>query len=171
MTADRSNSFTGLSYEDKLEHIIEHIILNLIAPTENCSTAETYSAIRQCVKVFLRVHDFEIPSDAVIDEIARELVEWHAPRPDEEGYDAAAATPEQRLMIANRRRADAVWAERQREYAAKREETAGEDRLKHVREDAERRRQRGDHEGAAFLEQWIARQTAKGASAMTRGRA
>jgi hypothetical protein len=72
-----------------------------------------------------------------------------------------AATPEQRLMIANRRRDEVEWAERQREYAAKREEAARQDKFQRVREDAERRRAHGDHEGAAFLEQWIERQTAK----------
>jgi hypothetical protein len=159
----------GLSYEGKLEHIIEQIVLSVIAP-DTASADDFRPMVREFCKVVLRFNELEPASDASIEEIVGEMIEWHAPRPDEEGYEAAA-TPEQRLMTANRRRDEAEWAERQREYAAKREETARQDKFQRVREDAERRRQRGDHEGAAFLEQWIARQTAKGASAMTRGRA
>jgi hypothetical protein len=148
------------TYEDKLEHIIEQIVLSVIAP-DTASADDFRAMVRDFCKVVLRLNELEPASDALIDEIVGEMIEWHAPRPDEEGYDAAATTPEQRLMIANRRRDEAEWAERQREYAAKREETVRQDKFQRVREDAERRRQRGDHEGAAFLEQWIDRQMAK----------
>jgi hypothetical protein len=156
----RNSLPTRLSYEEKLEHIIEQIVLNVIAP-DNESADDFRLIVREFCKVVLRLNKLEPASDALVDEIVGEMIEWHAPRPDEEGYDAAA-TPEQCLLAANRRRDEAAWAERQFEYAAKREETGREDRFKRVREDAERRRLRGDHEGADFLEQWVERQTAKG---------
>jgi hypothetical protein len=152
----------GLSYEDKLEHIIEQIVLNVIAP-DNISDAEIRATIREFSKTMLRLNELEPASDAVIDEIAGELIEWHAPRPDEEGWnpELADASAEQRLMDWNRRRADMAAAERQQEFAeheAEREEVARQDRFQRVREDAVRRRARGDHEGADFIERWIAQQ-------------
>jgi hypothetical protein len=101
----------GLSYEGKVEHIIELIVLNTIPP-DCASAADTRAAIREFCKAVLRLNELELPSDAVIDEIASEMIEWHAPRPDEPGWnpDLAEAPAELRLMDWNRRRADIAVA-------------------------------------------------------------
>lgn len=155
--------------DDKVEQIIERIVLHTICP-DNASAADIRAAIREFSKTALRLNDLEIPSDAVIDEIAGELIEWHAPRPDEPGWnpDLADAPAEQRLMARHRRPADTAEAftdnvlkESEQELAQEREanrEQAGRQDIQRAREDAARRRSRGDHEGADFLEKWIADQ-------------
>jgi hypothetical protein len=143
----------GLSYESTLEHIIEHVVLNVTAP-DNASADDI--RIREFSKTILRLNELEPPNDAVIDEIAGELIEWHAPRPDEEGWDPdlADAPAEQRLTAWNRHRAHAAAEERKAEH----EQAAQQEKFQRQREDAARRRARGDHDGADFIERWIERQ-------------
>jgi hypothetical protein len=152
----------GLSYEDKLEHIIEQIVLNVTAP-DNASADDTRASIREFTKVALRLNGLEPASDAVIDEIAAEMIEWHAPRPDDEGWnsDLADAPAVQRLMDWNRRRADIRAQERRAEYLerkAEHEQAAQQEKFQRQREEAARRRARGDHDGADFIERWIRQQ-------------
>jgi hypothetical protein len=156
----------GLSYEGKVEHIIEQVVLNVIPP-DCASPADIRAAIRELCKACLRLNGLELPSDAVIDEIASEMIDWHAPRPHELGWnpDLAEAPSELRLMARNRRRADIAAEERQQEPArflqereAEHEHAAQQDKFQRVRENAAQRRSRGDHEGADFLEKWIANQ-------------
>jgi hypothetical protein len=99
----------------------------------------------------------------VIDEIAGEMIEWHAPRPDEEGWNPnlADAPAEQRLIAWNRHRADIEAQERSAEYLerkAEHEQAAQQEKFQRQREDAARRRDRGDHEGADFIERWVEQQ-------------
>jgi len=145
-----------------IEHIIEHAVLNVIAP-DNASADDLLPMIREFTKAMLRLNQLEIPSDAVIGEIAGEMIEWHAPRPDEEGWnpDLADAPAAQRLLDWNRRRSDIATQEARAEYQehkAEREQVARQDRFQRMREDAARRRARGDHQGADFIERWIAQQ-------------
>jgi len=152
----------GLSYEDKLEHIIEHIVLNISAP-DNASVDDIRSSIREFTKTLLRLNELAPASDAMIDEIAAEMIEWHAPRPDDEGWnpELADAPVEQRLMAWNHYRADMRAQERRAEYLerkAEHEQAVQQEKFRRHREDAERRRARGDHEGADFIERWIAQQ-------------
>jgi hypothetical protein len=156
----------GLSYESTLEHIIEHVVLNVIAP-DNASADELDASIREFTKVALRLNELEPASDSLIDEIAAEMIEWHAPRPDEEGWnpDLADAPAAQRLMDWNRCRADIAaeerrqaWAHVTQEREQEREQATRQDKFQRVRQDAARRRDRGDHEGADFIEKWIAQQ-------------
>src|SRR5262249_56529411 len=94
----------GLSYEDTLEHIIEHIVLNITTP-DNASADDIRASIREFSKTFLRINELAPASDSLIDEIAAEMIEWHALRPDEEGWnpELADAPAVQRLMDWNRR--------------------------------------------------------------------
>jgi hypothetical protein len=48
----------GLSYEDKLEHIIEQIVLNVTAP-DNASADDIRASIREFSKTFLRLNELE----------------------------------------------------------------------------------------------------------------
>jgi len=148
----------GLSYESTLEHIIEHIVLGLSAP-DNASADD----IREFTKTMLRLNELEPASDILIDEIAGELIEWNAPRPDDEGWnpELADAPAVQRLMDWNRRRADIRTQELRAEYLerkAEHEQEAQQEKFQRQREDAARRRERGDHDGADFIERWIERQ-------------
>jgi hypothetical protein len=107
----------GLNYESTLEYIVERIVLGVIAP-DNASTDDIRSSIREFTKHALRLNELKPASDTLIDEIAAEMIEWHAPRPDDEGWnpELADAPAEQRLMDWNRRRADIRAQERRAEY-------------------------------------------------------
>jgi len=59
----------GLSYEGKVKHIIERIVLEVIAP-DCASPADIRAALREFCKAVLRLNELELPSDAVIDEVA-----------------------------------------------------------------------------------------------------
>jgi hypothetical protein len=65
----------------------------------------------------------------------------------------------------NRRRADiraqerrAEYLERKAEHEAEHEQAVQQEIFRRQREDAARRRARGDHDGADFIEKWIAQQ-------------
>src|SRR5262249_19733480 len=145
---------------------IETIVLNVIVP-DNASTDDIRSSIREFTKVALRLNELEPVSDTLIDEIAAEMIEWHAPRPDDEGWnpELADAPAVQRLMDWNRRRADirtqelrAEYLERKAEHEAEHEQAVQQEKFRRQREDAARRRARGDHDGADFIERWIRHQ-------------
>src|SRR5215472_16891772 len=127
----------GLSYEDKLEHIIEQIVLNVTSP-DNASADDTRASIREFTKTMLRLNELEPASDTLIDEIAAEMIEWHAPRPDDEGWnpELAGAPAEQRLMAWNRYRADMRAQERKAEYEEREveyEQTARQEKFRRHR--------------------------------------
>jgi hypothetical protein len=152
----------GLDYESTLEHIIEHIVLGITAP-DNASVDDIRSSIREFTKTILRLNELEPASESLIDEIAGEMIEWHAPRPDDEGWnpELADAPAEQRLMAWNRYPADMRAQERAREWQeheAERQQEAQQEKFRRQREDAARRRARGDHDGADFIEKWIEQQ-------------
>ena len=152
----------GLSHESTLEHIIEHIVLGLSAP-DNASADDIRASIREFTKTVLRLNELAPASDGLIDAIAAEMIDWHAPRPDEEGWnpELADAPAEQRLMAWNRYRANMRAQERKAEYEERKvehEQAAQQEKFRRHREDAARRRARGDHEGADFIEKWVEQQ-------------
>src|SRR5262249_14300725 len=99
--------------------------------------------------------------------LAGEMIEWHSASPDEAGWnpELADAPAVQRLMDWNRRRADirtqelrAEYLERKAEHEAEHEQAVQQEKFRRQREDAARRRARGDHDGADFIERWIRHQ-------------
>jgi hypothetical protein len=141
----------------RIEQIIEHVVLNVLVPDD--TSAESFrTACREFSKTIMQIRKLDVPSDAIVDKIVAEMIEWHAPRPDEPGWnpDLANAPVEEQLMAWKRHRDAIAEEERKHEVA----QFVRQDNFESVREDAARRRMRGDHEGAEFLERWLAKHEA-----------